>query len=175
MIKRTSIIGIVMTAFNWFVDELLSTTLVVRNRLDFERTVQIDVFKECLEMTLQSPCGSNLQNWYFIIVTEFSKKRRIAEFYHQVWETYFKFPWTANRLHQDKPDISTSSNLSIGPMNWWSLLKERSSLRYKVRLRDLRSERKFSYLQMRSTRSGLSGGPIIYRFLLKSSSCSSNY
>ena len=32
-------------------------------------------------MILQSPGESNSQHWYFLIVTEFSKKRSIAEFY----------------------------------------------------------------------------------------------
>ena len=81
MIKKTSIIGVVMTALNLSVDELLSTTRAVRKRLDFERTVGIDVIKECLEIALQAPNGSNSQNWHFLIVTELSKKQRIAEFY----------------------------------------------------------------------------------------------
>ena len=106
MIKKTSIIGVVMTALNLSVDELLSTTRAVRKRLDFERTVGIDVIKECLEMALQAPNGSNSQNWHFLIVTELSKKQRIAEFYRQVWEEYSKSPRAADRLHQDDPVLA---------------------------------------------------------------------
>ena len=106
MIKKTSIIGVVMTALNLSVDELLSTTRAVRKRLDFERTVGIDVIKECLEMALQAPNGSNSQNWHFLIVTELSKKQRIAEFYRQVWEEYSKSPRAADRLHQDDPVLT---------------------------------------------------------------------
>ena len=106
MIKKTSIIGVVMTALNLSVDELLSTTRAVRKRLDFERTVGIDVIKECLEMALQAPNGSNSQNWHFLIVTELSKKQKIAEFYRQVWEEYSKSPRAADRLHQDYPVLA---------------------------------------------------------------------
>ena len=45
LIKKTSIIGVVMTALNLSVDELPSTTRAVRKRLDFERTVGINVIK----------------------------------------------------------------------------------------------------------------------------------
>ena len=106
MIKKTSIIGVLMTALNLSVDELLSTTRAVRKRLDFERTVGIDVIKECLEMALQAPNGSNSQNWHFLIVTELSKKQRIAEFYRKVWEEYSKSPRAADRLHQDDPVLA---------------------------------------------------------------------
>ena len=106
MIKKTSIIGVLMTALNLSVDELLSTTRAVRKRLDFERTVGIDVIKECLEMALQAPNGSNSQNWHFLIVTELSKKQKIAEFYRQVWEEYSKSPRAADRLHQDDPVLA---------------------------------------------------------------------
>ena len=106
MIKKTSIIGVVMTALNLSVDELLSTTRAVRKRLDFERTVGIDVIKECLEMALQAPNGSNSQNWHFLIVTELSKKQKIAEFYRQVWGEYSKSPRAADRLHQDDPVLA---------------------------------------------------------------------
>ena len=106
MIKKTSIIGVVMTALNLSVDELLSTTRAVRKRLDFERTVGIDVIKECLEMALQAPNGSNSQNWHFLIVTELSKKQRIAEFYRKVWEEYSKSPRAADRLHRDEGNLN---------------------------------------------------------------------
>ena len=106
MIKKTSIIGVLMTALNLSVDELLSTRRSVRKRLDFERTVGIDVIKECLEIALQAPNGSNSQNWHFLIVTELSKKQRIAEFYRQVWEEYAKSPRAADRLHQYDPVLA---------------------------------------------------------------------
>ena len=40
-------------------DELLSTTRAVRKRLDFDRPVPMSVVKECMEMAVQAPSGSN--------------------------------------------------------------------------------------------------------------------
>ena len=62
-----------MSVLDLSVDELFSTTRAVRKRLDFEKTVEIDVIKECLEMALQAPNGSNSENWHFFIVTESRK------------------------------------------------------------------------------------------------------
>ena len=42
-------------------DELLSTTRAVRKRLDFDRPVPMSVVKECMEMAVQAPSGSNAQ------------------------------------------------------------------------------------------------------------------
>ena len=38
--------------------ELLSTTRAVRKRLDFDRPVDDDLLRECLEYTVQAPTGS---------------------------------------------------------------------------------------------------------------------
>ena len=88
------------------VDELFNTTRAVRKRLDFEKTVEIDVIRECLQLALQAPNGSNSQNWHFLIVTEFSKKQKIAKYYRQVWEEYSKSPRAADRLHQEDPVLA---------------------------------------------------------------------
>ncbi len=42
-------------------DQLLSTTRAVRKRLDFDRPVGMDVLRECLELAVQAPTGSNAQ------------------------------------------------------------------------------------------------------------------
>ena len=42
---------------NLTVDEVLSTTRAVRKRLDFEKQVEPEVIKVCLEAALQSPTG----------------------------------------------------------------------------------------------------------------------
>ena len=63
-----------MTHLNLPVDELLSTTRAVRKRLDLNRPVEISLVKECLELALQAPSGSNSQNWHFLVLTDYNKK-----------------------------------------------------------------------------------------------------
>ena len=58
-------------------DELLSTTRAVRKRLDFDRPVPMDVIKECMELAVQAPTGSNAQGWQFMFVTDPEKKKKI--------------------------------------------------------------------------------------------------
>ena len=67
-----------MPVLDLSVDELFNTTRAVRKRLDFEKTVEIDVIRECLQLALQAPNGSNSQNWHFLIVTELSKKKLLS-------------------------------------------------------------------------------------------------
>ena len=40
-------------------DQLLTTTRAVRKRLDFSRPVDDQVIRECVEIAMQSPSGSN--------------------------------------------------------------------------------------------------------------------
>jgi nitroreductase len=60
-------------------DELLTTTRSVRRRLDLERPVPIDVVRECLELALQAPNGSNAQRWHFLVVTDPELRHSLAE------------------------------------------------------------------------------------------------
>ena len=92
-----------MTVLDLSVDELLTTTRAVRKRLDLNRPVEISLVKECLELALQAPSGSNSQNWHFLILTDFNKKQRIAEYYRRSWHGYAQSTGAAHRLHQDDP------------------------------------------------------------------------
>jgi nitroreductase len=67
-------------------DELLTTTRSVRKRLDLDRPVPRELIDECIEVALQAPTGSNLQNWAFVVVTDPELRRRIADFYRQAAE-----------------------------------------------------------------------------------------
>ena len=40
-------------------DALLSTTRAVRKRLDFDRDVPMSAIRECMELAVQAPSGSN--------------------------------------------------------------------------------------------------------------------
>ena len=66
-------------------DELLSTTRAVRKRLDFDRPVGMDVIRECMELAVQAPTGSNSQNWHFVFVTDEEKREKIVKLYQQAF------------------------------------------------------------------------------------------
>ena len=73
---------------NLSVDEVLSTTRAVRKRLDFDKPVEPEVIKECLEAALQSPTGSNSQSWQWLVVTDSDQRAALAKLYQQGWELY---------------------------------------------------------------------------------------
>lgn len=64
-------------------DQLLATTRAVRKRLDLTRPVEPELIRECLELAVQSPTGSNSQRWHFVIVTDAEKRKVIGEYYRQ--------------------------------------------------------------------------------------------
>ncbi len=70
------------------VDDVLATTRAVRKRLDFDRPVSDDVLRECLELALQAPSGSNAQSWRFVVVTDPDKKQALGELYRQAFDIY---------------------------------------------------------------------------------------
>ncbi|HXE72590.1 MAG TPA: nitroreductase family protein [Candidatus Nitrosotenuis sp.] len=72
------------------VDELLTTTRSVRRRLDLSRPVEREVLLECLELALQAPTASNLQNWRFLVVTEADKKAALGELYRRSFQSYLR-------------------------------------------------------------------------------------
>ena len=73
-------------------DELLSTTRAVRKRLDLDRPVSEDVLRECMEVAVQAPTGSNAQGWQFVFVTDPAKKAKMGEIYRQAFSIYRDMP-----------------------------------------------------------------------------------
>src|ERR1700733_15681270 len=63
------------------IDKLLTTTRAVRKRLDLARPVPLEVVRECLELALQAPTGSNAQTWRWMVVTDLERRQRIADLY----------------------------------------------------------------------------------------------
>lgn len=70
-------------------DQLLSTTRAVRKRLDLTRPVEPELIRECVELAVQAPTGSNIQHWHFIIVTDAEKRKALGEFYRQGMEAVY--------------------------------------------------------------------------------------
>jgi len=68
------------------VDHLLTTTRVVRKRLDLTRPVEREVLDRCLEIALQAPSGSNAQGWHFIVVTDSAKRAELSATYRNASE-----------------------------------------------------------------------------------------
>ena len=69
-------------------DALLSTTRSVRKRLDLERAVPEGIIRECPELALQAPTGSNRQSWRWIVVTDADKRHALAELYRKGTGSY---------------------------------------------------------------------------------------
>lgn len=69
-------------------DQLLSTTRAVRKRLDFSRPVDDQVIRECVEVAMQSPSGSNNMTMQFVIVRDPTKRAAIGDIYRQCYEIY---------------------------------------------------------------------------------------
>jgi nitroreductase len=94
-----------MTKLELGADEVLSTTRSVRKRLDFDRPVDDAVLRECLELTLQAPTGSNAQNWQFVVVTDTEKKKAVGEIYRRAFDIYEQMPQNAANVYAG-PDPS---------------------------------------------------------------------
>ena len=71
-------------------DALLSTTRAVRKRLDLKQPVPDQVIRDCLELTLQAPTGSNRQGWRWIVVTDAAKRAALADIYRRGAGAYLK-------------------------------------------------------------------------------------
>jgi nitroreductase len=63
------------------IDELLTTTRAIRQRLDLDNPVDLTVVEECVRIALQAPSGSNEQSWHWIVVTDPEVRARLGELY----------------------------------------------------------------------------------------------
>ncbi|HEX3786835.1 MAG TPA: nitroreductase family protein [Pseudonocardiaceae bacterium] len=93
-----------MTALDLTPDQLLTTTRSVRKRLDLQRPVPLDLIRECLEIALQAPSGSNTQTWQWIVVTDAEQRAALGELYRRAVEGYLASPHAAGKLFADDPD-----------------------------------------------------------------------
>ncbi len=85
-------------------DELLTTTRSVRKRLEFTRPVPLDLVRECLEVALQAPSGSNRQGWHWVVVTDENRRRAIGDYYRAAVAAYLNSPGSAAALFAEDPE-----------------------------------------------------------------------
>ena len=91
-------------------DEMLSTTRAVRKRLDFDRDVPMSAIKECMDLAVQAPSGSNAQGWQFVFVTDEAKRQKIGEYYREAFSHYRHMPFAIHKLHSDSADASLANS-----------------------------------------------------------------
>lgn len=84
-------------------DELLTTTRTVRKRLDLTRPVPLELVRECLEIALQAPSGSNRQGWEWIVITDPEQRRAVGEFYARSTRAYLQARAEAGEQYPDDP------------------------------------------------------------------------
>lgn len=93
-----------MTAFPLTSDEALSTTRTVRKRLDLTRPVPMALVRECLEIALQAPSGSNRQGWEWLVITDAGQRAAVGAVYKRAVDEYLDGPASAANLYADDPD-----------------------------------------------------------------------
>jgi nitroreductase len=64
----------------------------VRKRLDLDTPVPESLLRECLQIAVQAPSGSNSQGWHFMLVTDQAKKSAIADYYRKAFDAYQESP-----------------------------------------------------------------------------------
>src|SRR5215471_13211877 len=69
-------------------DEILCTTHSVRRRLDLYHPVEPEILKECHELAIQAPSGSNNQHWHFFLVTDPCRRQALSDLYRKGFATY---------------------------------------------------------------------------------------
>lgn len=82
-------------------DEVLATTRSVRSGLDLSRPVARELIDECVELALQAPSGSNIQNAHFVVVTDADTRRALGEVYRRGWQAYAESPFFYGKLPYD--------------------------------------------------------------------------
>lgn len=91
----------VMTTLPLTPDELLTTTRTVRKRLDLTRDVPMELIRECLEIAMQAPSGSNRQDWQWIVITDPDQRAAVGDFYRRAVQRYLESEHSAAKLFAD--------------------------------------------------------------------------
>ncbi len=99
-------------------DELLTTTRTVRRRLDLTRPVPPQLIRECVEVALQAPSGSNQQSWHWMVVTDPGRRAAVGEIYRQQVTRYAASKGFAGRLFADQPERARVQERVGGSVLW---------------------------------------------------------
>jgi nitroreductase len=91
-------------------DRLLTTTRSVRKRLDLTRPVPMELIRECLDIALQAPSGSNRQTWHWLVVTDADQRAAIGELYRRAVAEYLDSPGAAGKLFSEDPNRAKVQN-----------------------------------------------------------------
>jgi nitroreductase len=94
------------------VDQLLTTTLSVRRRLDLSRPVEPHVITECLRLATHAPNASNTQLWRWIVVTDAEKRSQIAAHYREAFDRYAR-PGASGPPSENAPDHDQTADPSM--------------------------------------------------------------
>lgn len=67
------------------VDQLLTTTRSARKTLDVDAPVDLGEIRDCLDIGLHAPSGSNQQSWRWAVVTDAALRGKIADLYREAY------------------------------------------------------------------------------------------
>ncbi len=93
-----------MTALPLTSDEVLTTTRTVRKRLDLTRPVPMPLIRECLEIALQAPSGSNSQGWEWLVITDPQQRAAVSAVYKRACEEYLEAMPSVEKLSGGDPE-----------------------------------------------------------------------
>lgn len=93
------------------VNKLLTTTRSVRARLDLTRPVAPELIEECLAIAVQAPTGSNVCRYQFIVVTDPTKRRALAELYRRSFAEFYPPERLAERRKTVPRDVVSWTSL----------------------------------------------------------------
>jgi nitroreductase len=68
--------------------------------------VPVELIRECLEIALQAPSGSNRQGWEWVVVTDRDQRRAIGELYGRAVADYLDSKGSAAKLFADDAERS---------------------------------------------------------------------
>ena len=89
------------------VDDLLTTTRSIRRRLDLTRAVERSVIQQCLEIAVQAPTGGDTARYYFVVVTDPTKRAELAKLYCRGLAEIYP-PRRVEQVQQTKPALMSS-------------------------------------------------------------------
>jgi nitroreductase len=103
----------VIVHLNLSADEVLTTTRAVRRRLDFTRPVEKELIRECLEIALQAPTGSNRQNWHFLVITDPAVINQVGELYQRAIHITRQEVSVLTRIDPSRPEHYEAQNQRV--------------------------------------------------------------